>query len=87
MFPASLPTGHQQFVEAAIATLSADARIVGIAAGGSFISDTMDEFSDLDLVIVVEPQPYQTVLAERVSLAGSLGSLLAAFTGAEQPVD
>ena len=81
MFPKSLPARHERFLTTAIQTLSRDARFVGIAAGGSFITDTMDEFSDLDLVLVVEPAAYPAILAERSQVAASLGPLLAAFTG------
>ena len=41
----------------------------------------MDEWSDLDLVVAVEPAEYEAVLGSRVELAGRLGPLLAAFTG------
>jgi hypothetical protein len=60
---------------------TSDSRIVAVAAGGSYGSDAMDEFSDLDLVVVVEPAEQAAVLADRQGIADSLGSLLAAFTG------
>jgi hypothetical protein len=41
----------------------------------------MDEFSDLDLVVAVEPLEYSSVMTERHAIAASLGHLLAAFTG------
>jgi hypothetical protein len=41
----------------------------------------MDEFSDLDLIIAVEPSHHADVMAERMNIAASLGNLLAAFTG------
>jgi hypothetical protein len=41
----------------------------------------MDEFSDLDLIIAVEPAHYAEVMADRMKVAASLGNLLAAFTG------
>lgn len=41
----------------------------------------MDEFSDLDLIIAVEPERFQQVMDDRQSIAASLGELLAAFTG------
>jgi len=41
----------------------------------------MDEFSDLDLVIAVEPAAQAAVRDEREKIARSLGPLLAAFTG------
>lgn len=41
----------------------------------------MDEFSDLDLVIVVEPSAVQALMPDRQSIAVQLGTLLVAFTG------
>jgi hypothetical protein len=41
----------------------------------------MDEFSDLDLIIAVEPREYLDVMADRQTIAASLGHLVAAFTG------
>ena len=55
--------------------------IVALAAGGSFISGTLDEFSDLDLVVVVAPTHWPHVLDDRLTLAATFGPLLAAFTG------
>jgi hypothetical protein len=79
--PHSMPDRHRSFLLSTIDRLQHDSRIVGIAAGGSFLSDSMDEFSDLDLVIGVEPNHYESVMADRHRIAGSLGELLAAFTG------
>ncbi|MEJ2085748.1 MAG: aminoglycoside 6-adenylyltransferase [Acidobacteriota bacterium] len=61
--------------------MSGDRRIVGVAAGGSYATDSMDAFSDLDLVIAVETRDYSMVMADRSGIAASLGHLLAAFTG------
>ena len=41
----------------------------------------MDEFSDLDLVIAVEPSEVEAVSGERQRIAAGLGPLVAAFTG------
>ncbi len=79
--PRTLPAGHRRFLDNLVRVLPEDARIVGIAIGGSFLSDSMDAFSDLDLVIAVEPADYAGVQAARPAIAASLGNLLAAFTG------
>jgi len=79
--PSSLPESHREFLNRAIDRLKTDQSIVGIAAGGSFITNSMDEFSDLDLIIAVEPAHYTEVILERMKVAASLGKLLAAFTG------
>jgi len=79
--PSSLMEPHREFLLRCIDRLSHERRIVGVAAGGSFITNSMDEFSDLDLIIAVEPAHYAEVSLERMKIAASLGKLLAAFTG------
>lgn len=79
--PGSLPELHREFLLRSIVRLSHDERLMGVAAGGSFITNSMDEFSDLDLIITVEPAHYAEVMIERMKIAASLGKLLAAFTG------
>jgi hypothetical protein len=80
-WPGSIPDRHRTFLSSTVDQLQRDARLVGVAVGGSFLTDSMDEFSDLDLVIAVEPGHFDSVMAERRRIAGSLGPLLAAFTG------
>lgn len=41
----------------------------------------MDEFSDLDLIVVAEPDKHAEVLRERDEIARELGTCLAGFTG------
>ncbi|HEY6079069.1 MAG TPA: nucleotidyltransferase domain-containing protein [Polyangiaceae bacterium] len=79
--PSSLPQPHRSFLLGVVERLQRDARLVGVAAGGSYLTNSMDEHSDLDLVIAVEPADYEAVLRARTTIAGSLGQLLAAFTG------
>jgi hypothetical protein len=79
--PGSLPEPHREFLMRVVDRLSKDELIVGVAAGGSFITNSMDEFSDLDLIIAGEPAHYAEVNLERMHVAASLGKLLAAFTG------
>lgn len=72
---------QQNFIERVVDTLKQDNRIVGVALGGSYISDSMDEFSDLDFVIVVNPKDVVQLMSERISIADKFGNLLSAFTG------
>jgi predicted nucleotidyltransferase len=76
-----LPKAHAGFLDRALARLNQDSRIVGVAAGGSYLTNSIDEYSDLDLVIVIEPSAYESVMSQRQSIAAELGPLLAAFTG------
>lgn len=77
----SIPERHATFLERALARLGEDPRIVGVAAAGSFAGSAMDEFSDLDLVIAVEPAALADVMAQRQRIAAGLGPLVAGFTG------
>ncbi|MBC8143663.1 MAG: aminoglycoside 6-adenylyltransferase [Armatimonadetes bacterium] len=74
-------TEHHQFVGRAVSLFRADSRFVGAGVGGSWLTNTMDRFSDVDLVIVVEPESFCEVISERTAIATKLGSCLAAFTG------
>ncbi|HAG80261.1 MAG TPA: hypothetical protein DCL61_03595 [Cyanobacteria bacterium UBA12227] len=57
-----IPELHRSFLEQILAKFKQDNRLLGIAIGGSYISGEMDEYSDLDLVIVVENSYYEQVL-------------------------
>jgi len=80
-FPDSMPNVHRQFLQNIVQNLSADSRIVGITASGSYLTNTMDEYSDLDVELAIESQDYSTVMTERQKIAASVGSLLSGFTG------
>lgn len=72
---------HQQFLNRAIPILQTDPRISGLAVAGSWISQTMDQYSDLDLIVVAADDSYSRVMGDRMDIAARLGDLLAAFTG------
>ncbi len=76
-----VPITHQQFLDRALPLLQADARILGVAVGGSWLRDAMDEYSDLDLVIAVDPAAYESVMRDRMAIAEGIGALLSGFTG------
>ncbi len=71
----------QAFLDKAIAKLSSDERILGIAVAGSWITQTTDEYSDLDLVIVFDDLFYAQALKERYVFAEKLGNILSVFPG------
>lgn len=76
-----VPEIQREFLEQIISKLQQDHRLLGVAIGGSYLRDTMDEYSDLDLIIVVDDIHYEQVLNERQTFANRLGSLLVSFTG------
>lgn len=80
-FPKSLPISHHAVLEHIVSVLSQDPRICGIGCSGSFASDSMDQYSDLDFVIAVNPQDYAEVMAQRFDILNQFEDLLAAFTG------
>jgi hypothetical protein len=41
-----VPAPHAAFLRSAVARLSEDPRLVGVAAAGSYLSRTMDGYSD-----------------------------------------
>ncbi len=76
-----LPPPLAEFWSRAEPILRADERLVGVMAAGSAITGEMDEFSDLDLVIVVKPEHYEEVLANHVTYPARIDGLLSAFIG------
>jgi hypothetical protein len=76
-----LPPLLADFLDRALPLWQEDARILAVAAGGSFITREMDEFSDLDLIIAVTPEALPDIMKERSKIAGRAGKLLMAFTG------
>ncbi len=60
---------HEQFLAQAKAKLSQDHRLLGLLAGGSMMTGTMDEYSDLDLVIVYDAAYLSSIMEERIQIA------------------
>jgi hypothetical protein len=83
----AIPPGIQRFsrhrtrLVEACRVASADEDVVGMTIGGSFAEGQPDEYSDLDLRVVVEDAAFDRKLAEARSLAEAAGPLVAAFTG------
>ena len=75
------PEVHREFLQTSVEKLKNDKRILGVAIGGSALSNNLDEYSDLDLVVVVEEDKHQEVMKERMKIARSIGPLLECFTG------
>lgn len=80
-FPSSLPALHQAFIEHALPKLTKDPRIIGVAASGSYSDNSLDQYSDLDLVIAVEPEAFDDIMNDRQSIVSGLGDMVAGFTG------
>lgn len=77
-----MPARHRTFLERVLAAVPGVEGIVGLATGGSFVAGELDEFSDLDLVLTVEPGAWPEILDRRRVIAAELDpSFLAGFTG------
>jgi len=76
-----VPELHQNFLTDSVPKLREEPRILGVAAGGSLLLNSMDQFSDLDLVLYIDPEHYPEVLTERRSIVAKIGSLVECFTG------
>lgn len=76
-----IPINHKSFIDNSIKVLKDDLRVVGVATGGSYITNEMDEYSDIDFIIAVDSNYYEEVMNERLKIAANLGTLLSAFTG------
>jgi len=71
---------QKQFAANLVALLEQENSVIGLAAGGSWITNEMDEFSDIDLVLVTKEKiggNNDTMIA----YAERFGKLLTAFTG------
>jgi hypothetical protein len=74
------PPLHQAWLDAALPALEADPRLLAVGAGGSYLRRALDAWSDLDLVVLVDPGAYEEVLAGRLQVAESCGPCVSAFT-------
>jgi predicted nucleotidyltransferase len=71
----------QNFMDDAVEKLSANSRICGLAIGGSWATGEIDNFSDLDLIVVSENEVFDQVFEDRFNITKSLGSHISSFTG------
>ena len=71
---------QKEFAYRAKAILEVDENVIGLAVVGSWMTEEMDEFSDLDLIIVTKNK-----ISDRrdfmIDYAKSLGNFLSGFTG------
>lgn len=71
----------QAFINRTVQKVSVDPRILGVAIGGSWISNEIDEFSDLDLIIVCKDSDFYQIQKDRFEITKALSSHLSSFTG------
>lgn len=60
--------------------LETDENVIGLAVGGSWLTNELDEFSDLDLIVVTK-QKVSGDKMRMISFAKRIGDFLSGFTG------
>ena len=75
------PSTHDNYLKHLINHIQNDRRFEALLAGGSLVHGGFDEYSDLDLILLVRDENYTGVLSSRPAIASSWGPLLACFTG------
>lgn len=71
-----LPDNHQEIVDRFLATCQADERIVAAFLGGSYATDKVDQYSDLDLFFITTDEAYEDFLSAKESFIRLLGKPL-----------
>ena len=71
---------QQEFANKAKTILEPDDNVIGLAVGGSWLTNEIDQFSDLDLILVTK----KSISGDKILMldyAKKLGSFLSGFTG------
>ena len=71
---------QRDFANKASKILETDENVIGLAVGGSWLTNELDEFSDLDLIVVTK-QKVSGDKMRMISFAKRIGDLLSGFTG------
>ncbi len=71
---------QKEFVDKIVKTIQDDVSVLGLAVGGSWLSNELDRYSDLDLIVVTENK-ISSDPSKMLEYAGRFGNLLAGFTG------
>ena len=77
--PSNLP--REQLLARLVTRVADEPRCIALLGAGSLAAGTMDEHSDLDLVLVAAPGDEQALVAVLPTLAAESGALLSAFSG------
>jgi len=72
---------HKLFLDKIIAVLKSNEDVLGVAATGSYITEELYEFSDIDLVIAVKDESYEEIMNQRINIVNNFGEIFLAFSG------
>ncbi|RYF86195.1 MAG: nucleotidyltransferase domain-containing protein [Chitinophagaceae bacterium] len=71
---------HNQFVENAVEQVIEDENVLGLALAGSWITNEIDEFSDVDIILFTKKK-ISNDKSQLLSYAQRFGKVISAFTG------
>lgn len=71
---------QERFIERVVEKVKVDPNVIGLAVAGSYITQEMDEFSDVDLILITTDKVAPDFL-KMEQYAKSFGSYLSGFTG------
>lgn len=71
---------QQQFINKATDVIKKEDSIIGLTVGGSWLTNEVDEYSDLDLTLITK-EKVSDDLTKMLQYAAGLGKLLSGFTG------
>lgn len=77
----SIPKKHGDYLSSLLSVVKEDERIIGVAAIGSLAFGDIDQYSDLDLLIVCEKEHHEDMIVQSRSFAERAGSLLSCYRG------
>ncbi|MEU6490249.1 nucleotidyltransferase domain-containing protein [Streptomyces sp. NPDC046984] len=76
-----IPSLHSRFLGDVLPRIQQDARLSGVAVAGSIAGGNPDIYSDVDLIVVIDDEAFDSVMKERLTLISSWAALVAGFTG------
>jgi predicted nucleotidyltransferase len=71
---------QKQFIDQVVERIKDDKNVIGLAVAGSFITNEVDEFSDVDLILVTVDKISADV-DKMTTYAKSFGNFISGFTG------
>ena len=71
---------HGEFIDQVVEKIRQDENVIGLAVAGSFITNEVDEFSDVDLILVTVDNVAADV-SRMFAYAKSFGNFISGFTG------
>jgi predicted nucleotidyltransferase len=71
---------QKEFADKVVEIVKADTNVIGLAVAGSWITDEMDEFSDVDLILITKKK-IAGDKEKMLDYARNLGDFISGFTG------